>query len=248
MAVKHEVGNIFQEYKNKVFRLALSLSRNKDDAEDITQNTFLKIIDNISRFQGRSKLSTWIYRIAFNEALQFLRKRKRVIPASLGAELRDGSACRLPDERAIGREMDGRIKLALERMPIKYRMAVLLKDYEELPVSECSQILGIGESSFKSRLHRGREAVKEALSDYYRDRVAKLQAGRKCPMCTEFIYNYIRDKLPPGKKSAFNKHISGCSPCKAFLGGYEHALRLTRALQCKDIPAALQSRIRSFIK
>src|SRR3989338_5473834 len=70
------VGSIFNKYKDRIYRLALSITRNPSDAEDAAQNTFIKIIKNLKYFKNRSLLSTWIYRIAYNESLMLLRKRR----------------------------------------------------------------------------------------------------------------------------------------------------------------------------
>ena len=77
MSYQYSIEAIFQEYKNKIYRLALSIAGNPKDAEDILQNAILKIIENLNKFRGNSKLSTWIYRIAYNEALMHLRNRRR---------------------------------------------------------------------------------------------------------------------------------------------------------------------------
>ncbi len=74
---KHKsVEEIFKEYKDKVYRLAISIVRNEKDAEDIMQNTFIKVMDNLKSFRNESHISTWIYKIAYNEALMYLRKRR----------------------------------------------------------------------------------------------------------------------------------------------------------------------------
>nr|HPL82859.1 sigma-70 family RNA polymerase sigma factor [Candidatus Omnitrophota bacterium] len=75
-------GKVLEEYQNKIYHLALSISRNEKDAEDIVQNTFVKILRKLPTFSGRAKLSTWVYRVAYNESLMFLRKKRRIFNSS----------------------------------------------------------------------------------------------------------------------------------------------------------------------
>jgi len=153
------IEDIFHKYKHKIYRLALSMTKNTNEAEDVVQDVFLKIIKNIDTFKGKSSLSTWIYRIAYNEALMHLRQRKKLSRVNY-SDYKESQITNkdiglfvnwslLPDEIAEEHELKARIDQALALMPIKYRMVLLLRALEGLSVKETAEILRLKENSVK---------------------------------------------------------------------------------------------------
>lgn len=252
------IKDIFLEYKNKIYRLALSVCRNEKDAEDALQNTFLKIIQNIKKFRHQSSLSTWIYRISYNEALMIIRKRKHKqieFSDSLDYEPRNAvfslfiNEPRLPDEQLWDDEFKERIKSAIEQMPIQYRMPLLLHNMEGLPVKESAKVLGLKINSLKTRLHRAYMAVRSEVSGYLQDKQDRQdKAGEKCDILLNFVYDYETGKLDKEKESNFKSHIKDCTNCNSFLEMYRKAINITKSLQCRDIPLELKAKIENFIK
>lgn len=248
----YPIDSIFAEYKGKVYHLALSILRNDKDAEDILQNTFLKVINNLAQFKNRSKISTWIYRIAYNESLMLLRKRKRQLGLS---RLKNNgwsiNWAKLPRDSLLDNELKQRIDDSLRLMPIKYRMPLILTNVEGLSLKDVSDILRINVNSLKTRLHRGRSMVKSELMDYLKDKSAKakdnLRKDTKCSMLITFVKKYADNALPEAKKGVFKRHLIGCSDCKAFLDSYAKAIHITHALECKDIPAELKKRLEKIV-
>ncbi len=256
----YRISDIFGEYKDRIYRLAITIVKNKSDAEDVVQNAFLKIIENISRFRGKSKLSSWIYKIALNEALMKLRHRRYEEPV---LKMRDTEEDRggnylsflkdkslLPDEEALKNEFGAKIENAMRDMPIKYRLALLLKDVENFPDNHASKILNLKLNTFKTRLHRARFLIKEAVRDYLKDKKEKARVldDKKCGIYMGFVNRYVDEKLPRNEKTSFDAHIKDCAECNEFLSSYRYALRLTKALQCKDIPPDLQRKIEAFVR
>lgn len=252
-----DISKIFEEYKDKIYRLAITILKNEKDAEDVLQAVFLKIIENISNFKGKAKLSSWIYKIALNEALMKIRSRKHYEPVydveqeneryGYLASLRDKSL--LPDEEVVQREFESRLKNTISEMPIKYRLALLLKEIEGFSDKEASKILRLKLNSFKTRLHRARLMIKETVLDYMKDKKAKPPSllEKRCAIYMGFVNKYIYDDLPKKQKTYFKSHIRDCSECNEFLNSYQNALKITNALQCKDIPPILKEKIESFI-
>ncbi len=125
-----DIEALFEKYHHKVYRLAIRISRTPSDAQDITQETFLKVMKNLKYFRNMSKLSTWIYRIAYNEALMNLRKRRSQF--RLSGYLKKVSSGPfmnrplLPDKVLLEGELKERIDRAIRKLPIKYRMPLLL--------------------------------------------------------------------------------------------------------------------------
>jgi RNA polymerase sigma-70 factor (ECF subfamily) len=250
------VEDLFKKYRHMMYALALSLSRNASDAEDILQNSFLQIYKNLSSFKGNSRISTWIYRITYNEAMIYLRKRYRDYKIYSGLKERSGrdlswlsvNWAKLPDKELLNEELKERVEGAIKDMPIKYRMPLLLHSVEKLPVKEAAHVLGLQENSLKTRLHRAHLMVKKELSGYFRDKMAPVaRENKKCGIWNRFVYEYVSGELDKKEQADFQGHIDDCPRCKAFLNTYQQAIRITKAIECKDIPPELQERIEGFV-
>jgi RNA polymerase sigma-70 factor (ECF subfamily) len=149
---------------------------NPQDAEDILQETFLKAYRHLGSFDGRSKLSTWLYRIAANEALMHIRKRR---PDSISidepVEAGEGEPeplqivdwCCLPEEELMSSEGRANLDEAVEGLPHSLRVVFLLRDIEGLSTRETAEVLELSETAVKTRLSRARLRLREALSAYY---------------------------------------------------------------------------------
>ncbi len=167
---------IVERYSGTVYNLALRLTGNPQEAEDVLQETFISAFRALSRFEGRSQLGTWLYRIAYNAALMRLRKRQ-VPTQSLDEPLigDDGDLVprqfvdwgRLPDELLLGKELRSTLEAALKTLPVSLRSVFVLRDIEGLSTAETAQALGLTETNVKVRLHRARLALREKLSQYF---------------------------------------------------------------------------------
>lgn len=179
---KHAFAQMVQQNSDHVYRLALKMTGNPQDAEDIMQETFIKAYDHIGGFEGRSKLSTWLYRIAVNESLMLLRKRNRSIThIDQGVEMDDGEIlpvqivdwCCLPERELMSNESRDQLREAALALSDANRAAFLLRDVEGLSTQEAAEALDISESALKVRLMRARMQLREELSDYFAGRMAK---------------------------------------------------------------------------
>jgi RNA polymerase sigma-70 factor (ECF subfamily) len=178
-----EFARLVDAYSGPLYRLALKMLGNASDAEDALQNTFLKAFQHVDSFEGRSKLSTWLYRIASNEALMLLRKRRPEINfVDTTAEEEDERDydpvqftdwCCLPEEEFLSGEGRKALDRAVEHLPETLRIVFVLRDIEDLSIQETSQVLGLSETAVKTRLLRARLRLREELSSYYGDRLNK---------------------------------------------------------------------------
>jgi RNA polymerase sigma-70 factor (ECF subfamily) len=260
MATPYDFEQIFKEYHNKIYRLALSITHNEKDAEDIVQNTFIKILRKIGQFENRSKLSTWIYKIAYNEALMVVRKKRRtltltdsmdyyadVVPSGLVINWP-----KIPDQELLDAEMMRRLEKVIRRLPIQYRMPLLLQRIEGESLKTTADILGLKLNSLKTRLHRAHLYIKNEMDAYRKDREptqnATVPEDKLCPVITRFLYDYAEGMLASGKKNEFDRHVKECSPCRVFLAAYLKAIKITKALQCNDIPVDLREKIKTFVR
>ncbi|MBI3088148.1 MAG: sigma-70 family RNA polymerase sigma factor [Candidatus Omnitrophica bacterium] len=166
------------QYQARVFGLALRLTGNRQDAEEVLQDVFLAVFQKIGGFRGDSKLSSWIYRITTNAALMKLRKRPKVKEIPLAEELGPAMTdegmiaepvvdwSRLPNDELDRKELGQRIEQAMNLLPADYRSVVVLRDVEGLSEQEACEILSLSEAALKSRLHRGRLFLRKQLADY----------------------------------------------------------------------------------
>ena len=167
-------------HSDKIYRLALKMLGNEQDAEDLLQEVFIKAFKNIQGFEGRSKVSTWLYRIAVNESLMLLRKRKGVtVDIDQEYETNDGELmprqitdwCCLPEKELMSGETRQAIDLAIQSLSDANRAAFLLRDVEGLSTQDAAEVLNISESALKVRLMRARLALREVLTTYFADKI-----------------------------------------------------------------------------
>jgi len=171
-----EFARLVDAYSSPIYRLGLRMLGNAQDAEDVLQNTFLNALTHLSTFEGRSSLSTWLFRIAANEALMLIRKKKPEInledalPDDEAEDLKptqfvDWSA--LPEDILLSGEGKKILDHAIQNLPESMRIVFLLRDMEGLSIKETADALNLTKTNIKTRLLRARLFLREQLSTYY---------------------------------------------------------------------------------
>jgi len=170
----------------RVYRVLLSITGNSADAEDGAQNTFLKAFQHLGDFEGAAKFSSWLTRIAANEGLEILRRRKSRRSESLDEWLADHEETfeprnhrpwqKNPEQLVAETQVRELVEKEIMRLPAKYRAAVMLRDLEHLSTEEAATALGLNEATLKTRLLRGRLMLREALAPHFGKRRAQ-EAG-----------------------------------------------------------------------
>ncbi len=170
-------SKLVTQYERKIYRLALNITRNEEDAEDVLQDAFLKAYEHLDRFEGHSKFYTWLVRIAVNEALMKLRKRKGDRTVSLDEPMETGEETVMreiavwednPEQRYSREEMQTILDEAVASLKPDFRTVFTLRDIEELSTEETAEALGISVPAVKSRLLRARLALRERLTRQFR--------------------------------------------------------------------------------
>jgi len=162
-------GALALRYAPRLQRTIFRITQDRDAAEDAVQEALTRAWLNIGRFERRARFSTWLTRIGINEAYDTVR---RATPETL--ELDDQVGQRIPnwgnqpDAVFESREFLDAVEQALSRLPLAHRTAVILRDVEGLSTSETAEILEVGERALKSRLHRGRMALRAELDQYFK--------------------------------------------------------------------------------
>lgn len=176
---KTALSQLVNTYSGRIYNLALRILRNKEDAEDILQETFLTVVEKLHTFDGRSGFFTWIYRIATNASLMKLRKKKLVFQ-DLGNDndYNDSIENRIfvdwtqdPSINVYDEEVKKKIDEAVDKLSDIYRSVFVLRDIEGLSIKETSIILNITEENVKIRLRRARQFLRDILSEYFEERV-----------------------------------------------------------------------------
>ena len=168
---------LVNKYERKIFRLAKHITQNDEDAEDVLQESFMKAYSNLDSFQGQSKFYTWLVRIAVNEALMKLRKRKSDKTVSLDEphETEEDTVTREiavweddPERKYSRDELRDILSRAVESLKPGFRTVFVLRDIEELSTEETAEALGISIPAVKSRLLRARLQLREKLTRVFR--------------------------------------------------------------------------------
>ena len=176
---KRALSQLVNTYSGRIYNLALRILRNKEDAEDILQETFLTVVEKLHTFDGRSGFFTWIYRIATNASLMKLRKKKIIFQdISDDSDYAESIESRVfvdwtqdPSINIYDEEVKKKINEAINKLSEIYRSVFVLRDIEGLSIKETSAILNITEENVKIRLRRARQYLRDILSDYFEERV-----------------------------------------------------------------------------
>ena len=167
-----------RRYEGKIFRLAQHITQNREDAEDVLQETFLKAYEHLDQFKGDSKFYTWIVRIAVNQALMKLRRRKTDKSVSLDETIVDTGEDTItreiaawdedPEQRFSREELGEILDSAVDSLEPPYRSVFVLRDIEELSTEETAEALNLSVPAVKSRLLRARLQLREKLTRYFK--------------------------------------------------------------------------------
>jgi RNA polymerase sigma-70 factor (ECF subfamily) len=167
---------LVETYSPRIYNLALKMLGDPDLAEDILQETFVNAYRAIDRFEGRSHISTWLYRIAHNAVLMRLRKEQRLPDLKSLEDDVDLDVLSAPDRwddaperRLLQAELLGKMDEALGNLSEALRVVFVLRDIDGLSTAETAEVLDLSETAVKSRLHRARLALREQLAPYLQD-------------------------------------------------------------------------------
>ncbi|MDD3075363.1 MAG: RNA polymerase sigma factor [Proteiniphilum sp.] len=157
--------NLMEKYQLQVFRTVMGFVHLKEDAEEVTQDIFVRVYQSLSSFHHDAEFSTWLYRITVNTSLNFLRSnRKNRLLQSLEAIFSHRSEEKTPLEELEHAERDRRIRMAIDALPEKQRMAFILSRYEELPQKKIAAVMNRSEGAVEQLLQRAKENLKKKLS------------------------------------------------------------------------------------
>jgi RNA polymerase sigma-70 factor, ECF subfamily len=168
---------LVKRYDRNIFRIAQHITQNREDAEDVVQDAFLKAYENLDQFQGNSKFYTWLVRIAVNESLMKLRRRKtsKTVSMDEDVETEEGSMPREfadwspnPEQQYGQSELGEILRKTIQGLPTSFRTVFVLRDVEGLSTEETAEMLDLSIPAVKSRLLRARLQLRERLNKYFK--------------------------------------------------------------------------------
>ena len=179
---------LVRKYERQVFRIAQHITQNREDAEDVMQDAFVKAFEKLDQFQGNSKFYTWLVRIAVNESLMRLRKRRtgRMVSIDEDLQTEEGSVPRDfadwapdPEQNYNQSELAEILRKTIQGLPPGFRVVFVLRDVDGLSTEETAQTLGLSIPAVKSRLLRARLQLRERLSRYFKRKATPAAAQEK---------------------------------------------------------------------
>lgn len=163
-------NEIVSSYGGRIYSYCLRMTNNKEDAEDLTQEVFIKVYKSISRFNNKCKFSTWVYRIAYNTCIDRYRKKKfKTVGLSEVAQPSDDADKFNPELNALQSEKARLIKECLANMKVQYRNIIILRDIQDHSYEEIASILKLPLGTVKSQISRARRALKKNLDARMRE-------------------------------------------------------------------------------
>ena len=160
---------LVRRHADRLHAVVLRFVADREAAEEVTQEAFLRAWRGIGRFQGRSRFFTWLYRIGINEAKRRAAREPAEQTISLDEEpiLEAPDWSEAPDTRAQQSDLRRALESSIRALPVKYRAPVILRDVEGLTTEEAAEVMDLSQSAFKSRLHRARLALRRALDEHF---------------------------------------------------------------------------------
>jgi RNA polymerase sigma-70 factor (ECF subfamily) len=242
---------LVRRHHTRVYRTLIGLTGSREDAEDDLQTAFLKAYQHIRDFEGRSSFSSWLTRIAINEARQRLRARGRAImdeAADVGEEFRPREIEAWddnPEQRYSKKELRELIEQEIVKLPAIYRAAVVLRDLEQLPAEQAAAALGIEVRTLKWRVHQGRLRLREALAPRFSRSIERESKGPmyNCDEVVAALAGYVDEELTDTVRRELELHLSQCRRCRVVYDSTRKTLKILTESESFELPERASERV-----
>jgi RNA polymerase sigma-70 factor (ECF subfamily) len=260
---------LLERHQRRIYRFGLRMCRDEEDAKDVVQDTLLAVARSVKDFRGASSVSTWLYTIARSFCIK-KRRRSKFAPEheeSLdarepGEEARQvADEGRAPDEALAGRQVEAALEQAIGALDPMYREVLVLRDVEGLTAPEVAEVMGLTVEAVKSRLHRARVAVREAVApilgvpdDEGPSRPAAAAPApssapaASCPDIVQLFSRHLEGEISAGLCADMERHLAACRGCRARCDSLQRTLALCKAAPLPEVPAAVQADVRRAIR
>jgi RNA polymerase sigma-70 factor (ECF subfamily) len=242
-------------YQPHLYRFGLRMCGNQEDAGDVAQESLISMARSLRDFRGDSSVSSWLYTIARRFCI---RKRRRGKFAPTREESLDtpgiDTAERLadpapsPEQTATNRELQDALTRAIDGLALAQREVLVLRDVEGLSAPEVAKVLGISVDAVKSRLHRARVAVRQALEPLLRRPGDDRPRDRMCPDVLMVFSQHLEGDIDPATCATLEAHLAECPRCRGTCESLKRTLAVCRQLPTPEVPASIAASIRAAIQ
>ena len=239
---------LLRRHEPRIYRFGLRMCGNEDDARDVLQETLLSAFRNLATFRGDAQLSTWLYQIARSFCIK-QRRRHEGEPATHepvdASEVRQLPSPQVADDaRAHAREVGALIQAAMQTLPRDHREALVLRDVEGLTAEEAAVVAGVEVAALKSRLHRGRLALKKHLAAV----LDETPDAAGCPELAQELSAYAASEIDQAACVRIEEHLAACARCTAACDSLKKTVSMCRAIPGGEVPPPVRAAVRSALR
>jgi RNA polymerase sigma-70 factor (ECF subfamily) len=250
---------LIERHQRQVYRFGLKMCRDPEDAKDVLQETLVAAARTIRDFRGASSVSTWLYTIARSFCIK-RRRRSKFAPQqeeSLdsrepGSEARQVvDPTRAPDEELAGRQVEDALTRSIASLDPMYREVLILRDVEGLSAPEVAEVMGLTVEAVKSRLHRARLEVREAVAPVLAAEAAGPRSEPVDPGCPDIVRlfsEHLEGEISGDLCASMERHLTRCPSCQARCDTLQRTLALCKNSALPEVPIALQNSVRKALK
>jgi RNA polymerase sigma-70 factor, ECF subfamily len=249
---------LIQRHQRRVYRFGLKMCRDPEDAKDVLQETLVAAARTIRDFRGASSVSTWLYTIARSFCIKQRRRSKFAPEHEESLEAREpGTEARQvadpgrgAEEDLAGRQVESALEAAIGSLDPMYREVLVLRDVEGLSAPEVAEIMGLTVEAVKSRLHRARVTVREAVAPILTGEAAPRATAPApgCPDIVDLFSRHLEGEISGDLCATMESHLARCPTCTARCDSLQQTLALCKNAALPEVPVAVQNSVRKALK
>ena len=242
-------------YQPHLYRFGLRMCGNENDAGDVAQESLISMARSLRDFRGDASVSSWLYTIARRFCIK-KRRRSKFAPAreesldapGIDAAHRLADPAPSPEQTATNRELQRALTLAIDGLEPTQREVLVLRDIEGLSAPEVASVLGVSVDAVKSRLHRARVAVRQALAPVFSTPGYEPPRDAMCPDVLMLFSQHLEGDIDPAVCAAMEAHLAQCPRCRGRCESLRRTLAVCRQLPTPEVPASIAASIRAAIQ
>jgi len=252
---------LLSRHQRRVYRFGLKMCRDPEDAKDVLQETLLAVARSVKDFRGASSVSTWLYTIARSFCIKKRRRSKFAPDQEESLETREpglearqvADPARGPEDELAGRQIEAALERAIGGLDPMYREVLVLRDVEGLTAPEVAEVMGLSVEAVKSRLHRARLAVREAIAPLLAvpgalPEAPAAVAAPPCPDIVQLFSQHLEGEISAGVCADMEQHLASCPACRSRCDSLQRTLALCRSAPLPEVPKAVQADVRRAVQ
>jgi RNA polymerase sigma-70 factor (ECF subfamily) len=232
------IDELLARHEQQIYRFGLRMCGDEESAREVLQETMLAAFRNLPGFRGDAALSTWLYQIARSFCIKERRGERPM--AALDEQVADPAPA--PDRQVHAREIGAALAKAIASLPTEQREVLVLRDVEGLSADEAAQVIGIEVGALKSRLHRARMALREALVG-----VLDARATEPCRELAHELSAYAGAEIDQATCAQIEAHLAGCERCTGACDTLQRTVSMCRSIPGDTVPSPVRAAVRAAI-